>query len=446
MSKSLVTIEALVKFTRQARGNQVASGEASSFVANMSEQQRRLIDTKMDDLLTNRARSDGDIAAMIDGLLDDFAPVKKKAPPPIMVPELPFEEWAEDDAPPLTGVPSAPSILEMSAAGVGSEAKFAEVIEHPPVEEAEDVADSIPEWEQERALWVAPEPEPVDVPDDVAEIEPEPAPEPPPPQAVSPPAAPAASAAAPAPSLSSMRDRRGVRDKLSAWWWRRTRGQRVATLGAAALSVIVVFILIVSSSGSKKKTTELIDGPEPTATASAPAGVDDGVGMPLKPSNLVPHCYIGGTDAAVAFGDDRSQAWICPGRYTPNYNSLDIYFKEPMVIYSITVVPGFDYVEPNGEDHWGEHRLVTYINWRIGGKDASQPIVPTRGQGATLKLPEHPAASLITLTVQQTKPPPRSPNAGPSLGTSLGGGDKAEKSFAIGKITIMGRPAGGATS
>lgn len=393
----------------------------------------------MDDLLTNRARSDSDIAAMIDGLLDDVAPGKKKAPPPIMVPELPFEEWAEDDAPPLTRTAPTPSVLELASVGVGSDAGFAQAIAHPPVEDPEDPADSIPEWEQERALWVAPEPEPVDVPEDVAEIEPEPAPEPPAPQPIS---------AAPASPLESARADRGVRqrarDKAAQWWARRTRGQRLATLGALALSVIVVFILIVSSSG-EKKVTKPIDGPEPTATASAPAGADDGVGMPLQPSQLNPHCYIGGTDAASAFGDDRSQAWICPGRYTPNYNSLDIYFKEPMVIYSITVVPGFDYVEPNGEDHWGEHRLVSFINWRINGRDVSQPIVPTRGQGATLKLPDHPASSLITLTVQQTKAAPRSPNAGPSLGSTLGGGDKAEKSFAIGKITIMGRPAGGAT-
>ncbi|WP_131823265.1 hypothetical protein [Mycobacteroides chelonae] len=412
----------------------------------MSEQQRHRIETKMDDLLASSTRSDADITAMIDGLLDDFAPLKKKTPPPIMVPELPFEEWAEDDAPPLNQPTSTSSILEMTAAGVGSEAKFAEVTQHPPAEEVDDLADSVPEWEQERALWVAPEPEPVDVPDDVAQIEPEPAPEPATPQPVSPPVAPAAPAAAPPqPALSSASDRGGVRDKLRTWWWRRTRGQRIATLAATALSVIVVFVLIVSGSGGKKKTHEPIDAPEPTATALAPAGVDDGEGMPLQPSNLNPHCYVGGSDPATAFGDDRSQAWICPGRYTPNYNSLDIYFKEPMVIYSITVVPGFDYVEPNGEDHWSEHRLVTYINWRIGGKDVSQPIVPTRGQGATLKLPTRPAASLITLTVQQTKPAPRSPNAGPSLGSSLGGGDKAEKSFAIGKITIMGRPAGGST-
>jgi hypothetical protein len=129
---------------------------------------------------------------------------------------------------------------------------------------------------------------------------------------------------------------------------------------------------------------------------------------------------------------------------------MNIIFPSPVTIKSITVVPGWAYVAPNGKDHWNDQRLVTQILWRIGGKQFVQAIVPTRA-GRTLTIPGNGiTTSEMSLTIQKTERP--SAVEGGSLEDvdgdvlpPMGGGGpmsaddaKVDESTAISSITIMG--------
>lgn len=78
--------------------------------------------------------------------------------------------------------------------------------------------------------------------------------------------------------------------------------------------------------------------------------------------------------------------------------------------------------------------------WFAGGAE-DQP----HPRGATLTIPNI-ATQIITATIQKTARPPAVPNQGGSLPGILGGPDAAQVdgSFAVGHISIIGRPAGGA--
>lgn len=150
----------------------------------------------------------------------------------------------------------------------------------------------------------------------------------------------------------------------------------------------------------------------------------------------------GSSDPSLAFGTDKTQAWICTRLYNMDNSILTITFSQPVVVSSIMVMPGFNYVEPNGEDHWNQHRLVTLIKWRIGGTELIQDIMPNRA-GAVLQVPNL-ATQVITATIMNTEPPPNVGGSGPLPGI-FGGPDahKVDGSMAISRIEITGRNAGG---
>ena len=166
---------------------------------------------------------------------------------------------------------------------------------------------------------------------------------------------------------------------------------------------------------------------------------------PLLPSKVeAPGCPAGSSpDPSGAFDPDKSRAWICARRYGLDHTVLTIVFPEPMVVTGINLTPGFDYVEPNGEDHWNQHRLVTNILWNIGGNRLEQRIAPSRA-GAHLAVPDI-AATVITATIQDTQRPPAAPPDGglPGIFGAAPNAKTVDKTFAIGRIEVIGRPAGG---
>lgn len=125
---------------------------------------------------------------------------------------------------------------------------------------------------------------------------------------------------------------------------------------------------------------------------------------------------------------------------------MNVVFPKTVVVKSITVMPGWNYVAPNGRDHWNEHRLVTKILWRIGGQQFEQNITPTRS-GSTLTLPGNGiATTVMSLTILTTERPDAlsADTGGEGGGFLTPGGDMGpentdvDKSTAIGSVTIMG--------
>lgn len=416
----------------------MTAGEGlSALPTDISEAKSHRIDARVQNLLTNGALSDAEAAALIDELITEAVPAKKALPKITVDPE-PVDEWALDQpTPALSALAAAPPALTEDAyIPLDDYQDMGEHIDEGDVDTAIDPEDP-DAWVDSPELWHPPAQEPLQIPENVSEIAPAAAvPEPPAPEPIqSRPVVAGSSALSPAGA--------GLPQRAKALWNRLSKGQKYGAIAAAILIVVVGGGINFTES----KPSPLIQGPLPGAVTEEPKPGNDS-GTPLQPDNLTPHCYLGWTDPWGAFSDEKGptggylHAFICPGKYTPNYNSLDICFSKPVIIYSITVTPGYDLVEENGEDHWGQYPLITAIKWTIGTGEIIQQIVPTRGEGAVLTLKDRPATQCLSLTVQSTKEAPHKKSNGGLFG---GPETKTKKAFAIGHLTILGRRAGGTT-
>ena len=190
-----------------------------------------------------------------------------------------------------------------------------------------------------------------------------------------------------------------------------------------------------------------------TPVATLPSVVEEAPGLDapsaevttLLPKAVAASCPPGSTSPSMAFTNRPENAWKCIRAHGIDGAVLNITFPRTAVIKSITVMPGWNYVAPNGRDHWNEHRLVTKILWRIGGQQFEQNITPTRS-GSTLTLPGNGiATTVMSLTILTTeRPDALSTESGEGGGFLAPGGDtgpentEVDESTAIGSITIMG--------
>lgn len=415
--------------------------------------QQSRIHAAVDDLLTNLALTDDDADARIGHLLDNVLPEPAPAPAAIVTrptPPPPLEAWAQDQAPqsppPPLVPPASPAAAGLSPSAPNSTAtpgggQVQPIPVNPTRTHAADPGSSVPtpNWEDRYGLWSPPAPAELVVPDDVAEIAPV-DPRPAPPAAASAdtevihPDAPVADLSAPPlppdPADSGPGLLRRSWSGLPSW-------AQIAIPTALAVTLVVLAATAIVGGGSTPPTAQ----PPLTPITEAPPPAKPAEG-PLLPQSVTASCPPGSSDPSLAFGTDKTQAWICTRLYNMDNSILTITFSQPVVVSSIMVMPGFNYVEPNGEDHWNQHRLVTLIKWRIGGTELIQDIMPNRA-GAVLQVPNL-ATQVITATIMNTEPPPNVGGSGPLPGI-FGGPDaqKVDGSMAISRIEITGRNAGG---
>lgn len=407
----------------------------------LAPSQQSRIRADVHDLLTNPALTDADADARINQLLDDVIPEPAAAFTAPQPPQ-PLEDRARDQAPlpsapprqalpnpPADPAPPAPK--QLSFADVPPTAPGGGQVPPLPTRRAAPAPQRVPvpQWDDRYDLWTPPAPPEIVVPDDVADIAPvddddddDSYPDPP--------AAPAAPAPPePAPGPGPLRRRWNA---LPSW-------AQIAIPTAAALSVALLAGAVIVS-GSSPQPAPYSPLTPVTGDAPPPKAADG----PLMPANLDPHCPPGSSDPGLAFGNDTTQAWICTRLYNVDNSTLTITFSQPVVVTSIFVMPGFKYVEPNGIDHWNEHRLVTWIKWKIGGTELHQKIPDPNRAGATLKVPGL-ATQVITMTIMDTAPPPTASGSAGQLPGIFGGPDtqKVDSSWAISHIEITGHNAGG---
>ncbi len=395
--------------------------------------QQARIHAGIDDLLTSPTLSDADADRHIDSILGELFPPTPtpRTPPP---PPPPLQDWALDHAPPAPPEPLTAAAVEVAAPG-GGQVELPHTAD-PDVEDQPEPAggpDQAPDWDR-FGLWSPPRPADIVVPAGVAAVAPVPAP------TAEPPADPATpDPATPTPDIDSRGRRRPLPDRIREGWAALPGWARLAIPTAVGLSMVVVMVINLIL-GDRSRPA-----PQPPIVAAAPE--QPAASKPLEglllPAAVTADCPAGSSDPTLAFGTDKSQAWICTRLYNVDNSILTITFPEPVVVTSIMVIPGFDYVESNGQDHWNEHRVVIQILWRIGGTQIVQDIAPTRA-GATLQVPNL-ATQIITATILATQRPPATPGPNSSLPGILGGPSvqKVDDSMAIGRIEITGRAAGG---
>lgn len=218
---------------------------------------------------------------------------------------------------------------------------------------------------------------------------------------------------------------------------------RTAAVGAVGLVAAIGAVVMFGGSTASE-----------TPVAPPPSVVEDAPGLEtpsaevatLLPKAVSASCPPGSTSPSMAFTNRPENAWVCQRAHGIDGAAMNVVFPKTVVVKSITVMPGWNYVAPNGRDHWNEHRLVTKILWRIGGQQFEQNITPTRS-GSTLTLPGNGiATTVMSLTILTTERPDAlsADTGGEGGGFLTPGGDMGpentdvDKSTAIGSVTIMG--------
>jgi hypothetical protein len=225
--------------------------------------------------------------------------------------------------------------------------------------------------------------------------------------------------------------------------------KRPAIFGGVAL---VVALVIVFAFGGNPGSDSPSAPPPPVAQETPESDQEAHVG-PLMPKAVSSSCPAGSTRAQLAFSSRKEEAWRCFRAHGMNGQIINMIFASNVCVKSVTIMPGWNYVEPNGTDHWNESKLVARILWRAGGKQFIQEINPTRA-GSTYTFPGKCVVTKeMSLTIQSTVLPSSvaqdesvNGNGDGVLPPPLTGGDAAptaneaevEKWVAIGSISITG--------
>lgn len=182
--------------------------------------------------------------------------------------------------------------------------------------------------------------------------------------------------------------------------------------------------------------------PEPAVQVAPPTAANDVPAPTAKEQVLIPAqvsaSCANDSDAVAPFANDKTRAFVCKRLHNLDLNVLNISFACPVVITSITVVPGWNHVAPDGRDEWIRHRLTTGISWRMGGAVYPQPIVPTR-TGVTMKVPNI-ITQEMSATVTSSMRPPMGESKSDDFGSKADESAKVDEFTAIGVIKIMGYP------
>ena len=209
-------------------------------------------------------------------------------------------------------------------------------------------------------------------------------------------------------------------------------------VGGAAAAAALVIAGIVSLSGGRGEP------PEPAGNVAAPPAQTENPAAPPTARSLVDSstrvssgCVTGG-DAVAPFAQEKSRAWVCERANGLEGAVLNITFNKPVVVTEITMVPGFNYVAPDGRDEWDRHRQITGVTWRMGGQLFPRTINPTR-TGVTMKFPSV-VTQEMSMTITSSTRPAKVTTSG---GIGKPGGDissDVDATTAVSSIVITGYP------
>lgn len=222
---------------------------------------------------------------------------------------------------------------------------------------------------------------------------------------------------------------------------------RPIIMGAIGL-VVALVVVVMFGGGSTMSETPVAEPGEGVVEEPIAPTVDGMEPVTLLPKRVSADCGAGQTSPTLAFSNDPKEAWICPRNMGIDGQVMNIMFDRTVQVQSITIMPGWNFVAPNGKDNWNEHRVITQILWRVGGQQFVHKINPTRS-GSTFTFPgKGVAATVMSLTVQRSERPnaagaesvdtgeggllpPMGPQAGPE-------NTDVDKSIAVNSIVITG--------
>lgn len=210
----------------------------------------------------------------------------------------------------------------------------------------------------------------------------------------------------------------------------RSPGIWIFAVLSAAVLVLVITSTATGTRGTPRTAAPAVQLPPPPSEVEVPGPAETDI--VLVPATVSASCG-NDSDAVAPFAGDAARAWVCERREGMDGNVLNISFTGPMVITQICVVPGWNFVHPDGRDEWARHRVTTSVSWRMGGKLYPQRMTPTR-TGVCQTFP-----SVITQEMSMTITASTRPPAEPGAETETPAED-VDRHTAIGKITVTGHP------
>lgn len=203
-------------------------------------------------------------------------------------------------------------------------------------------------------------------------------------------------------------------------------------IGGGVVILLIIALIGVAITGRASQEEPVAQAPvttqEQPQQEAAPQAEIAGT---IAPVGAVAQCpQEGSTDASSAFDNDKTTAWVCQRIYGVDGVVLEIDLASASTIKEISVVPGFNYTAPRGEDEWNKHRVVTKIEWQFGDNydPVVQEITPSRGE-SSVKIPEV-TTNHVTARILATEPADlNAPQPQPG---------SPDDTFAISSISIIG--------
>lgn len=247
-------------------------------------------------------------------------------------------------------------------------------------------------------------------------------------------------------------------------WWRfgwfdgGRRSHRLAAIAAVVVVVLVVVVLVLPGGGDDKSSTTasttpaytlptVIESAPPSPTSGNPSGAaaDGPIGIKRADSR----CTAGSTDPMQAFDNDVNTAWMCVPAYGVPGTVLRVEFDNWYVVTGISIVPGWNRVNPDGSDEWLKHKTAATVEYQFNDPDETRLTQQTNNIRDEVVTPVQPPvlASAMTITITEfgtpTGPVADTKNIPGQGGVIVSDTPKTGdlKDFAVSSISVIGHRA-----
>ena len=234
------------------------------------------------------------------------------------------------------------------------------------------------------------------------------------------------------------------------------RSHRLAAIGAAGAAVTLVAILALGghddagSSASSPSSSPNFSVPTVTQSPAAPTNPPpNGTDSPIGIKRADSRCTAGSTDPKQAFDNDLNTAWMCVPAYGVPGTVLRVEFDNWYVVTGVSIVPGWNRVNPDGSDEWVKHKTAATVEYQFNDPDETRFTQKTNNIRDEVFTAVQPPvlASAMTITITEFGSPTgavaavtNSPGQGGIIASDTPvTGDL--KDFAISSISILGHRA-----
>ncbi|MBY6388563.1 hypothetical protein HG717_32285 [Rhodococcus erythropolis] len=247
-------------------------------------------------------------------------------------------------------------------------------------------------------------------------------------------------------------------------WWRfgwvdmSRRPHRLAAIGVAVVVVLVVVALVLPSGEDKDPSSTAASTPAytvPTVVQSQPPSATPGnpaeaaADGPIGVKRADSRCTAGSTDPMQAFDNDVNTAWMCLPAYGVPGTVLRVEFDNWYVVTGVSIVPGWNRVNPDGSDEWLKHKTVAVVEYQFNDPEETRLTQQTNNARDEVVTPVQPPvlASAMTITITEFGTP-TGPVADTTTIPGQGGVIASDtpktgdlKDFAVSSISIIGHRA-----